>query len=391
MTRFAARTGLISSGPRRRYLWTDAFAVCNFLGLARATGEGYYRELALDLVESVHHELGRHRRDDRRFPGCISGLSDEDGDDHPTYGGLRIGKPFPERDAEVPLDADLEWERDGQYFHYLTKWMHALDQTACATGDLKYHLWARELAVVAHRAFSYGPPHARRMAWKLSIDLSRPLVAVMGQHDPLDGFVTCAELDATSTELDVPREPSLADASADFASMLEHASFATDDPLGIGGLLFDAMRLVQAGADRPLVAALLEAAVIGLRHYLSNPDLRSPAEARLGFRELGLAIGLAAIPILATPPVVDELDAAARATLTELSDYLPLRTEIEAFWLDPDHQKARSWKDHEDIDDVMLATSLVPHEFLVLTPSASATGSRFGVLGRQERRPGGSW
>ena len=39
------------------------------------------------------------------------------------------------------------------------------------------------------------------MYWKMSIDLSRPLVASMGQHDPLDGFVTCAELDATACAL----------------------------------------------------------------------------------------------------------------------------------------------------------------------------------------------
>ena len=58
---------------RRRYLWTDAFAVCNFLGLARATGDERYTELALRLVDQVHHVLGRHRADDART-GWISGL-----------------------------------------------------------------------------------------------------------------------------------------------------------------------------------------------------------------------------------------------------------------------------------------------------------------------------
>jgi hypothetical protein len=38
MMRFAERTGLTSANPSRRYLWTDAFAVCNFLGLNTATG-----------------------------------------------------------------------------------------------------------------------------------------------------------------------------------------------------------------------------------------------------------------------------------------------------------------------------------------------------------------
>ena len=45
-------------------------------------------------------------------------------------GGLRIGKPLPERRADEPLDERLEWDRDGQYFHYLTQWMHALDQAS---------------------------------------------------------------------------------------------------------------------------------------------------------------------------------------------------------------------------------------------------------------------
>ena len=31
MTRFAERTGLTGARLPRRYLWTDAFAVCNFL------------------------------------------------------------------------------------------------------------------------------------------------------------------------------------------------------------------------------------------------------------------------------------------------------------------------------------------------------------------------
>ena len=40
--------------------------------------------------------------------------------------------------------------------------------------------------------------------------------------------------------------------------------------------------------------------------------------------------------------------------------------EIESFWLPPEHRRVRTWLDHEDINDVMLATSLVPEGFLVL-------------------------
>src|SRR5436190_2055552 len=115
MVHFAERTGSDGVNPRR-YLWTDAVAVCNFLGLAHATGDGRYRNMALELVDRVHRVLGRHRPDEPRT-GWISGLAEREGQAHPTRGGLRIGKPLPERGADEPFDERLEWERDGQYLH----------------------------------------------------------------------------------------------------------------------------------------------------------------------------------------------------------------------------------------------------------------------------------
>lgn len=95
MADFAVRTGLEDGQTRpRRYLWTDAYAVCNFLGLGQT-------RLALCLVEQVHHVLGRHRDDDPR-DGWISGLDDAEGERHPTGGGLRIGKELPERRPDEP-------------------------------------------------------------------------------------------------------------------------------------------------------------------------------------------------------------------------------------------------------------------------------------------------
>jgi len=143
----------------------------------------------------VHHTLGRHRPDDVR-EGWLPGASE----DHPTRGGLRIGKPLPERAPGEPLGSRREWDRDGQYFHYLTKWMHALDLTTRHTGRPTFNLWARELAETAHAAFTYDPPGSgpKRMYWKMSTDLSRPLVPSMGQHDPLDGYVTAAQLRRTA-------------------------------------------------------------------------------------------------------------------------------------------------------------------------------------------------
>jgi len=368
MNGFAERTGLIS-GSQRRYLWTDAFAVCNFIGLGRATADPQYDELAIRLVHAVHRVLGRHRADDARS-GWLSGLPEEAGEAHPTLGGLRIGKPLPERAAGQPLDEDLEWDRDGQYFHYLTKWMHALDQLARARHEPPLQLWARELADTAHRRFTHGVAgtRSRRMSWKLSIDLTRPQVPSMGHHDPLDGLMTCLELQSTAaTWGGVVRGPDLADAIADFASMIEPASLPTADPLGIGGLLVDAHRLAQLvqagtrGADPGLLEALLAAALHGLRHFSELTDLAAPANRRLGFRELGLTIGLAALASIDRTTV----SVGARTSCAQLDRYAHLRRDVEEFWCRPEHRKARTWIDHADINDVMLATSLAPDGFLI--------------------------
>lgn len=368
MAGFAERTGITSDPDGWRYLWTDAFAVCNFLGLARATGDTQFIDLALQLVERVHQVLGRHRADDPRS-GWLSGLAEQEGRAHPTRGGLRIGKPLPERGPAEAFNERLEWDRDGQYFHYLTKWMHALDQVSRSTGEPRFNRWARELAEVAHASFVVrSAAGARRMVWKMSCDLSRPLVTSMGQHDPLDGFITCVQLAATASQLPgSASEPTLGDAAADFAGMLELIGLRTEDPLGLGGLLIDGSRVAQllpqaALEDRHLLEALLVAAHEGLSR-LSHPGAwREPASRRLAFRELGLAIGISAIELI---------QSATHARLAPLEAHRPLGSDIRAFWLDPDHRATRIWWEHREINDVMLATSLIPEGFLDLAPQPS--------------------
>jgi len=381
MNDFAERTGLVSGYHPQRYLWTDAFAVCNFLGLTQATGNERYTELALRLVDQVHHTLGRHRIDDPRS-GWISGLSEHEGELHPTRGGLRIGKNLPERDPEEPYDERLEWDRDGQYFHYLTKWMHALDQVTRATGQPRFNLWARELAKATYDSFTFLSPSPlfpsaaarRRMHWKMSIDLRRALVPSMGQHDPLDGYLTFVQLHATAAELsETNGGPSLADEISQLAAMIEEGEWTTPDPLGIGGLLMDAHRvdwLLRHGAvsDEHLLETLLSASLVGLQYYADNSDLQQPAEYRLAFRELGLAIGLHALELMwqAAGKKAQNFSTSSgfRTRLKALNQYAPLRNQIESFWRDPDHRHANSWTAHGDINEVMLATSLTPHGFL---------------------------
>ena len=380
MNNFALRTGLASEQPRRRYLWTDAFAVCNYLGLARSSGEQGYTERALQLVHQVHHTLGQHRDDDRRL-GWISGLSEHDAERHPTRGGLRIGKGLPERGPREPFDEHLEWDRDGQYFHYLTRWMHALDQVTRSTQQPRFNAWARELAESAFEAFTYPPSPAwgpRRMHWKMSIDLTRVLVPSMGQHDPLDGYISNLQLRATADAQPLPTAgPNLEDETRQYATMLKRGELATADPLGLGGLLIDAYRLqqlMQQGAqpDTQLLNRLLDAALTGLPHYAQGGELQQPARHRLAFRELGLAIGLHAVERMQQAAGHENRYTATsprlRAQLQALMQYLPLRDEIEAFWRNPEQQRAATWTEHQDINEVMLATSLAPNGFLVLLP-----------------------
>ena len=370
MERFAERTGLTSARPPQRYLWTDAFAVCNYLGLARATGQAHYTQLALQLVDSVHHVLGRYRTDDVRA-GWLGGLGEQEGESHPTRGGLRIGKPLRERGPGEPYDDALEWDRDGQYFHYLTRWMHALDQVSRATGERRFNQWSRELAQVAHAAFV--APDGRRMAWKMSTDLSRPLVPSMGQHDPLDGLITCVQLEATAARFSpTPDGPSLKEAIAGFSVMVEAQELWTADPLGLGGLLTDAWRLGQlttrgAFKDLKLLERLLEASQEGLREFSAAEPGWQPASRRLAFRELGLAIGLSACALLQGHVREEGLGGLAspalRAHLARLEQYVPLGPALVSFWLAPEHQKVRTWTEHRDINEVMLATSLLPEGF----------------------------
>jgi len=372
MMEFAGRTGLSPAGEKpRRYLWTDAFAVCNFLELHRQTGDENYRQLALRLVDQVHRVLGRYRDDDPRT-GWISGLDERSGELHPTAGGLRIGKGMNERRPDDPYDERLEWDRDGQYYHYLTKWMHALHQAARATGDSTYTRWAIELAKSAHARFTYAPSFGdqKQMYWKMSVDLSYPLVASMGHHDPLDGLITYLQLQAAAAKASgTSAMPDLGAEIKDMAGICEGKNWATDDPLGIGELLSSACRLAQLivneGVEQAdLLDALLNSSRTGLQSYKRGNALTLPADYRLAFRELGLSIGLHAVEklrgLIEQAPRDFKMRTRLQSRTEDMMRYAPLMGVIEAFWLVPANRRGEGWTGHGDINMVMLATSLAP-------------------------------
>ena len=376
MLEFARLTGLSPARAHpRRYLWTDAFAVCNYLELYSQTNSQAYLDLALQLVDQVHHVLGKHRGDDPR-QGWISGLDAQEGEEHPTVGGLRIGKQLNERKPNEPPNERLEWDQDGQYYHYLTKWMHALNCLSQATGDPAHIRWAIELAKTAHAKFTFAPPYGgrKRMYWKMSIDLSYPLVPSMGQHDPLDGFVTYCELQAAATnDRDGSSYPDLRHEIVDMARICQGIQLPTDDPLGIGSLLYDAYRIAQLMAkgqirNPSLLETVVHAASMGIESIKISGSLEYPAEYRLAFRELGLSIGLSAVErmlaIIEENPNVFRHMSSLLQNSKGLRGYMPLGETIEKFWMDNRNRQASTWIEHREINMVMLATSLALNRFL---------------------------
>ncbi len=382
MAEFADQTGLSPVGQfPRRYLWTDAFAVCNFLELYRQTGNEKFKSLALQLVEQVHTKLGRHREDDIRS-GWISGLNEAEGKLHPTSGGLRIGKKLNERSPAEPFDENLEWDRDGQYYHYLTKWMHALNCVSVVTLDPTYNIWARELAKTIHAKFTFTPSSGERkcLYWKMSIDLSRPLVPSMGHHDPLDGFITYCQLMASASDNPATSPvPDLSPEINELADICRGKSWVTDDSLGIGGLLCSAHQIAQMIArgyfkeQNDLLETVLEASLLGLNAYTGMDTLGYPAEYRLAFRELGLSIGLHAVErlnnLVGTHRSIFKNQATLLSHIGKLMSHRLLIERIEKFWLKTTSREANTWLAHRDINMVMLATSLAPDGFLQIVRS----------------------
>jgi hypothetical protein len=375
---FARRTGLSPAADNpQRYLWTDAFAVCNFLELFARTLDEKFCLTATALINQVHQVLGRFRYDDGHS-GWISGLDEDRGRCRPTLGGLRIGKPLKERGADEVIDEQLEWDRDGQYFHYLTKWMHALCQAAFVMRTNEYAQWAGDLAHTAFNTFVCKSQSGRPIGvyWKMSTDLSRPLVPAIGLHDALDGFVTLREVQHAIVKVSGDAgADGLGEASKVLFALCENRQWATDDPLGIGGLLFDACRLCQLvdernGRELRLLEHVMQGSGDGLMIMLKTGYLKRPVEHRLAFRELGLAIGLKAVPIMARASQKERKAFRSRPVLLRLIElllaYERLSDEIIDFWLPYAEDPDKSWRAHQDINEVMLATAIAPSTFLAI-------------------------
>lgn len=366
---FLNRTGIKDSDadPSQRYLWTDAFAVQGCFALNHLVKDADYHQEALRLIDQVHQVLGQHRSDDLR-QGWISGLPAGEAEKHPTAGGLRIGKKLPERSSEEHDNQQLEWERDGQYFHYLTRWFHALLQTYYETKERQYALWACEMMKASSR-FIRKDRGTIQMFWKMNIDLSEVRVWNMGAHDPLEGLVCVA----SAMEAVPDCITDLGALEQDLKSLCRDQDWFSTDPLGTGGLLLNTARaaeLVLTGKTLPPSIRpeyLFGDSMAGLSYFAAqgyNPS--SPAAARLAFRECGLTLGVRVLYGLRDRYQSLDIDFSA------LKPLLPLVEEIESFWMQPENQAKGSWTEHHDINAVILACSLLAGSYPAAFCAASS-------------------
>lgn len=293
-----------SGGHRGRYLWTDAYGVLNLLTMHREytntldltanTSEkekNRYLIMAERLVEVVHDVLGKTRDGISRLPGAS--------EENVVGGGLRIGK-----EEEGGMDGD------GQYHHYLTVWMFALNRLSMATGDPKYNRQAVALAKAIHPRFFVNRESNRpRMVWKMAMDLSVPLVQSEGNLDPIDGFVVFRLLQAAAVRFEgAAGEGVLSEEIDDYQRVMarkgEH--FVSSDPLDLGMTLWTAHwfsereewaarlagrcfeQLCMSHSPRPI--SIIPADEIDDLFEI-NRYLERNIKYRLAFREFGTSLG----------------------------------------------------------------------------------------------------
>lgn len=285
-----------SSGHLGRYLWTDAFGVLNFITLHCLTKSPTYLTCAARLIDTVHSVLGKTRSQDKYLPGASP--------ERPLAGGLRIGK-----DDESGPDGD------GQYHHYLTVWMFALNRMSVVSGETKYNDLAIQLAKAIHPAFVINRDSPRpRMRWKMSVDLSRPLVTSEGNLDPIDGYVIFSLLQKTAGDPSVLKEE-----IQDYKKIVDTKwkYMESDDPLDLGMTLWNVHWMA---AEEAWAAAVMERASENLRELaFVNRYFEHPLEQRLAFREFGTCLGV-------------KCAAALSATEEENEDLLGLADDILDQW-----------------------------------------------------------
>jgi len=126
------------------------------------------------------------------------------------------------------------------------------------------------------------------MYWKMSIDLSRPLVTSEGNLDPIDGYVTYRLLQAEAGS------PVLQNEIEELRLMVraKWQRYDSDDPLDLG----EALWLTHWFPDEDWSAHIAKVSVGSLDDLWQSGFFNLPPSHRLAFREFGAALGLAVTP-----------------------------------------------------------------------------------------------
>jgi hypothetical protein len=100
------------------------------------------------------------------------------------------------------------------------------------------------------------------------------------------------------------------------------------------------------------LAELADARRNGLTAFLASPQLSRPASLRLAFRELGLAIGLRALPMIANAIREDRSSfgrsSALRRSIELLPPYDSLSERIIDFWASCAQHQDAGWQAHRN-------------------------------------------
>lgn len=226
-----------------RYLWTDAYGVILLVSLFDKLNKKSYLNQAEGVVASVDQVLGRSR-------------------------GIRIG--------EAP-------DRDGQYFHYLTMWLHALEVLGRYIPE--YRREGVDLVRQIHEPFLV---RGQGVIWKMQEDLSAPYPGFgFGALDAFGGYVAYNMLDRGLLVSEISDMRALIDESA------AHLEITQD--LGLGMMLwmchfFPEERWAMQQRQRSL--NMLDRMWIANGYYCREPLL---AQTKFAFTNYGISIGLQAV------------------------------------------------------------------------------------------------
>lgn len=226
-----------------RYLWTDAYGVILLVSLYDALDEQSYLDQAESVVAKVDQVLGRPR-------------------------GIRIGEAL---------------DRDGQYFHYLTMWLHALE----VLGRYKpeYRRKGIDLVRQIHEPFLV---RGHGIIWKMQEDLSAPYPGFgYGALDAFGGYVAYSMLDRELLVSEIADLRTLIDASA--------AHLAITQDLGLGMMLWMSHFFPEeewAIQQRKRSLEVLDRMWVASGYYCREPML---PQTKFAFTNFGVSIGLQAI------------------------------------------------------------------------------------------------